>query len=69
MLYLRPLQRHLLRRALAPDDFIRYTAPYDFMQSHGLSAIGPPWSQLTAYDLNTGATPIPAAIFLEGVLS
>lgn len=41
--------------ALAPGDFIRYTAPYDFMQSHGLSAIGPPWSQLTAYDLNTGS--------------
>jgi len=39
-----------------PDDgFIHYTAPYDFMlQSNGLSAIGPPWSQLTAIDLNTG---------------
>lgn len=35
--------------------FIRYTSPIDFMfQSNGLSAIGPPWSQLTAYDLNTG---------------
>jgi quinoprotein glucose dehydrogenase len=35
--------------------FIPYTAPYDFMiQSNGLSAIGPPWSQLTAIDLNTG---------------
>jgi len=35
--------------------FIRYNAPYDFMlMSNGLSAIGPPWSQLTAYDLNTG---------------
>jgi glucose dehydrogenase len=32
-----------------------YDSPYDFMiQSNGLSAIGPPWSQLTAYDLNTG---------------
>ncbi|HEY1756458.1 MAG TPA: PQQ-binding-like beta-propeller repeat protein [Bryobacteraceae bacterium] len=42
--------------APAPDDgFIHYTAPYDFMiQSNGLSAIGPPWSQLTAIDLNTG---------------
>jgi quinoprotein glucose dehydrogenase len=41
----------------ATDDsgFIRYNAPYDFMlTSNGLSAIGPPWSQLTAYDLNTG---------------
>ena len=40
----------------ASDAFIRYDAPYDFMQSRSnrLSAIGPPWSQLTAYDLNTG---------------
>ncbi len=37
------------------NSFIHYTAPYDFMlQSNGLSAIGPPWSQLTAIDLNTG---------------
>jgi quinoprotein glucose dehydrogenase len=36
-------------------EFPRYNAPYDFMRmSNGLSAIGPPWSQLTAYDLNTG---------------
>ena len=37
-------------------DFIHFDAPYDFMPSaaNGLSAIGPPWSQLTAYDLNTG---------------
>jgi quinoprotein glucose dehydrogenase len=35
---------------------VRYTSPYDFMQSptNGMTAIGPPWSQLTAYDLNTG---------------
>jgi quinoprotein glucose dehydrogenase len=33
----------------------RYWAPYDFLlASDRLSAIGPPWSQLTAYDLNTG---------------
>ncbi len=39
----------------ADDDFVPYTVPIDFMlQSNGLSAIGPPWSQLTAYDLNTG---------------
>lgn len=37
------------------NSFIHYNAPYDFMiQSNGLSAIGPPWSQLTAIDLNTG---------------
>jgi len=35
--------------------FIHYNAPIDFMfQSNGLSAIGPPWSRLTAYDLNSG---------------
>lgn len=34
----------------------RYWAPVDFLfTSTRLSAIGPPWSQLTAYDLNTGA--------------
>lgn len=40
----------------AGPDFVAYNAPYDFMlqMSNGLSAIGPPWSQLTAYDLNTG---------------
>ncbi len=33
----------------------RYWAPVDFMfTSNRLSAIGPPWAQLTAYDLNTG---------------
>lgn len=37
---------------LAPQ---RYWAPVDFMlTSNRLSAIGPPWSRLTAYDLNTG---------------
>jgi quinoprotein glucose dehydrogenase len=39
----------------AGPDFVPYTVPIDFMiQSNGLSAIGPPWSQLTAYDLNAG---------------
>jgi quinoprotein glucose dehydrogenase len=34
---------------------VPYTSPVDFMiQSNGLSALGPPWSQLTAYDLNRG---------------
>ena len=34
----------------------RFWAPVDFLlTSNRLSAIGPPWSQLTAYDLNTGA--------------
>jgi quinoprotein glucose dehydrogenase len=37
-------------------DFVPYTVPIDFMiqPSTGLSAIGPPWSQITAYDLNAG---------------
>ena len=39
----------------ADPDFPAYQAPIDFMlQSNGLSAIAPPWSQLTAYDLNSG---------------
>ena len=39
----------------AGPDFIPYNVPIDFMvQSNGLSAIGPPWSQITAYDLNAG---------------
>jgi quinoprotein glucose dehydrogenase len=34
---------------------IRYGSPANFMtQANGQSAIGPPWSNLTAYDLNTG---------------
>jgi quinoprotein glucose dehydrogenase len=35
---------------------VQYNAPYDFLlgTSCGLSMIGPPWSQLTAYDLNKG---------------
>jgi glucose dehydrogenase len=39
--------------ALASGD-LRYTMPYEFMMSDGLSVIAPPWSNLTAYDLNTG---------------
>jgi quinoprotein glucose dehydrogenase len=39
----------------SPPDFVPYASPYDFMfQSNGLSALNPPWSQLTAYDLNKG---------------
>jgi len=34
---------------------LRITSPYDFMfSSTYLSPIGPPWSEITAYDLNTG---------------
>jgi glucose dehydrogenase len=39
----------------AAGDFIRYTSPANFIpQSNGLAAIGPPWSNLTACDLNSG---------------
>jgi quinoprotein glucose dehydrogenase len=34
---------------------VRYNSPYDFMlTSTNLPSIGPPWSLMTAYDLNTG---------------
>ena len=34
---------------------LRFTSPYDFMfTSTYLSPIGPPWSELVAYDLNSG---------------
>jgi len=39
-----------------PEGFVAYESPVNFFNNYanGLSAIGPPWSQLTAYDLNTG---------------
>lgn len=40
---------------LPGDSFTRYISPVNFItQSGGLSAMGPPWSNLTAYDLNSG---------------
>ncbi|HET9362402.1 MAG TPA: PQQ-binding-like beta-propeller repeat protein, partial [Vicinamibacterales bacterium] len=35
---------------------VRFASPYEFMNTNSLSmsAIGPPWSEITAYDLNTG---------------
>jgi quinoprotein glucose dehydrogenase len=43
-------------KAAAAKGPVRYTSPYDFMQSptNGMTAISPPWSEITAYDLNTG---------------
>ncbi len=40
----------------APAGFVAYQSPYDFFNNfkNGMSAMGPPWSQLTAFDLNTG---------------
>jgi glucose dehydrogenase len=41
--------------AASTEGFTRYTSPVSFMtQSGGLSAMGPPWSTLTAYNLNSG---------------
>jgi quinoprotein glucose dehydrogenase len=40
---------------VGPDYKGLFRSPIDFwLTSMNLSAIGPPWSQLTAYDLNTG---------------
>jgi quinate dehydrogenase (quinone) len=40
---------------VGPDYDGLYRSPIDFwLTSMNLSAMGPPWSQLTAYDLNTG---------------
>jgi quinoprotein glucose dehydrogenase len=43
-------------RSAAAEGPVRYEAPYDFMRSptSGLSPMAPPFSHLTAYDLNTG---------------
>ncbi len=38
-----------------PPGLTRYSTPYGTMTAtNGLPAIGPPWSQITAYDLNQG---------------
>ena len=38
-----------------PEGFVRYNSPINFLTvSTGLASIGPPWSTLTAYDLNSG---------------
>jgi quinoprotein glucose dehydrogenase len=48
-------------RAYRPEGFVEYDSPYDFLVTgttpdgvSGLNLMGPPWSQLTAYDLNAG---------------
>ena len=40
----------------AGEGFIAYTSPVNFLvdNEEGMPAIGPPWSQLTAYNLDTG---------------
>ena len=43
-------------KAAAAQGEVRYAVPYDFLRSptNGMGAMGPPWSEITAYDLNTG---------------
>ena len=42
-------------RSAPPDAAVRYTSGFGLVTaSNGLSPIGPPWSSLTAYDLNEG---------------
>src|SRR5262245_54999399 len=44
------------KELLAQGGPLRLESPYEFMNQNGvsMSAIGPPWSEMTAYDLNTG---------------
>jgi quinoprotein glucose dehydrogenase len=50
-----PAMLQLVRDRAAPPDVVRYTSGFGFMiASSGLSPIAPPWSSLTAYDLNAG---------------
>jgi len=45
----------LVRDNTAPPDVVRYTSGFGLLTArNGLSLIGPPWSSLTAYDLNEG---------------
>jgi glucose dehydrogenase len=46
----------LVDAAKAKGDIVRFPSPYEFMNnfSYSMAAIGPPWSEMTAYDLNTG---------------
>lgn len=43
------------KELLAAGGPVRLESPYEFMNQNsiGMSAVGPPWSQMTAYDLNT----------------
>jgi len=44
------------RELLATGGPLRLQSPYEFMNQNSvrMSAVGPPWSEMTAYDLNTG---------------
>ena len=50
-----PAMLKLERDKSAPEGVVRYTSGFNFMiASDGLSPIAPPWTSLTAYDLNDG---------------
>ena len=50
-----PAVLKLERDPKAPEGQVRYTSGFNmFTGTNGLSMIGPPWTVLTAYDLNTG---------------
>jgi quinoprotein glucose dehydrogenase len=46
----------LVDAAKAKGETVRFASPYEFynVNSYSMSNIGPPWSEMTAYDLNTG---------------
>jgi quinoprotein glucose dehydrogenase len=46
----------LVEAARAKGEVVRFPSPYEFMNnnSFSMSVVGPPWSEMTAYDLNTG---------------
>ena len=46
----------LVDAAKAKGGIVQFPSPYEFMNnfSYSMTAIGPPWSEMTAYDLNTG---------------
>jgi quinoprotein glucose dehydrogenase len=46
----------LVDAAAAKGEVVRFPSPYEFMNnnSFSMSVVGPPWSEMTAYDLNTG---------------
>jgi quinoprotein glucose dehydrogenase len=46
----------LVDAARAKGENVQFPSPYEFynVNSYSMSNIGPPWSEMTAYDLNTG---------------
>ena len=46
----------LVDAAKAKGTTVQFPSPYEFMNnySYSMTAVGPPWSEMTAYDLNTG---------------